>query len=82
MGIFQINAWAAGVIAPIYKSGDKSNPGNYRGITLTSTMSKLFTYILNECVLKWPDFHQLSSQSQFAYKPEYNVTAFRRKQGF
>ena len=57
-----------------YKNGDKSNPGNYRGITLTSTLSKLFTYILNERLLKWLDFHQLSSQSQFAYKPGYNTT--------
>ena len=37
--------WTTGIIVPIYKKGARSNPANYRGITLTSTMSKLFTYI-------------------------------------
>ena len=36
---------ATGIIVPIYKKGDRSLPTNYRGITLTSTMSKLFTHI-------------------------------------
>ena len=40
--------WSTGVIVPIYKKGDKSDPSNYRGITLTSSMSKLMTYLLNE----------------------------------
>ena len=35
--------WSTGVIVPIHKRGDKYNPQNYRGITLTSTMSKIFT---------------------------------------
>ena len=34
--------------AYIYMKGDKSNPSNYKGITLTSSMSKLMTYLLNE----------------------------------
>ena len=40
--------WTTGVIVPIFKKGDKKNPANYRGITLTSTMGKLFTYVLNQ----------------------------------
>ena len=35
---------------PIYKKGDKKKPENYRGITLSSTLSKMFTYLLNQ---KW-----------------------------
>ena len=65
--------WSTGVIVPIYKKGDKSNPSNYRGITLTSTMSKLMTYLLNERLLHWLDYNDLSSQSQFAYKPGYST---------
>ena len=37
--------WATGVIVPIYKSGDKSNPGNYRGITLTSTIHVNYLHV-------------------------------------
>ena len=40
--------WFSGVIIPIYKKGTREDPSNYRGITLTSAMSKLFTYMLNQ----------------------------------
>ena len=40
-GIYPEN-WSKGVIVPIYKKGGKYNPADYRGITLTGVMSKLF----------------------------------------
>ena len=39
--------WSQGIIVPVYRKGDVNNPDNYRGITLLSHMSKLFTSILN-----------------------------------
>ncbi len=66
--------WSTGVIVPIHKKGNKSDPGNYRGITLTSSMSKLLTYALNQRLLKWSAQCNVSSQSQFAYKPGYSTT--------
>ena len=41
------SAWAKGYISPIFKTGDSSNPDNYRGITITSNIGKLFNIILN-----------------------------------
>ena len=39
--------WNIGVIKPIYKKKvDRRSPANYRGITLTSYLGKLFTPIL------------------------------------
>ena len=65
--------WSTGVIVPIYKKGDKCNHSNYRGITLTCALSKLFTYILNERLLQFLSFDSLSSECQFAYKPGYST---------
>jgi len=38
--------WSKGVIVPIHKKGCKSDPSNYRGITLINTMSKVFSLLL------------------------------------
>ena len=45
--------WTKGLITPIYKSGDKSDPGNYRGICVTSCLGKLFYSILNIRLLEF-----------------------------
>ena len=36
-----------GLISPIFKSGNKSDPSNYRGICVTSCLGKLFSSVLN-----------------------------------
>ena len=41
-GRFVIDCWQRGVSQPVYKSGDKSNPANWRYLTLLSAMYKLF----------------------------------------
>ena len=35
------SSWAVGNIVPIFKSGDKNDTNNYRGITILSCMGKL-----------------------------------------
>ena len=66
--------WSTGVIVPIYKKGDKKKPENYRGITLTSTLSKMFTYLLNQRLGHWCENNNILSEAQFAYKPGYGTT--------
>ena len=39
--------WSFGLIVPVHKKDDPSKAENYRGITLLSSLSKLFTSILN-----------------------------------
>ena len=42
------HSWAEGYISVIHKSGDAADPNNYRGITITSSVGKVFNSILNE----------------------------------
>lgn len=39
--------WSNGYITPLHKSDDSSDPSNYRGITITSAIGKVFNTILN-----------------------------------
>ena len=41
------NEWTKGIINPIFKGGDSSNPLNYTPITLLSAPCKIYTDILN-----------------------------------
>ena len=41
-GIYPKN-WAHGYISPIFKSGNKDDPNNYRGITVAGCLGKLLT---------------------------------------
>ena len=66
--------WANGIIIPIYKKGQRCLPENYRGITLTSVMSKIFTSILNNRLCEWQERSAVASECQFAYKTGYSTT--------
>ena len=45
--------WKTGFIVPIFKGEESSDPGNYRGITITSCFGKLFTLIINERLIEF-----------------------------
>lgn len=46
-GIFP-DSWSQSHLITIFKSGDIDSPGDYRGICISSCLSKLFTSILND----------------------------------
>ncbi len=49
------NSWGKSVITPIHKDSntDKSDPGNYRGIAITSSLYKLYCCIINCRLSNW-----------------------------
>ena len=58
--------WDKSVIKSIYKrKGDKRSPANYRGITLTSCLGKLFTSILQSRLNKFIEQHNILNPEQF-----------------
>jgi len=57
-----------GIIVPIHKKGPVSDVTNYRGITLVSCLSKLFTSVLNKRKEKICNVHNLISDAQFGFR--------------
>ena len=66
--------WAVGMIIPIHKSGDLDDPNNFRGITLNSCLSKLFTFILNERLTTYCDMLGLISYNQIGFRKDFRTS--------
>ena len=69
--VFDMNVkivhWAVAMITPIFKSGSKMNPTNYRGISIQSCLGKLFTAILNQRLLKHALVKQILKDEQLGF---------------
>ena len=50
--------WSKSIIVSIYKNGDVNQPDSYRGIALTSVISKVYTHILNKRLIEWAEVEQ------------------------
>jgi hypothetical protein len=61
-------AWAKGIIKPLHKKEDPMVPNNYRGITLTSVMGKLFNSILNNRVVKFLEARKVLKSEQIGFR--------------
>ena len=61
-------SWGVGLICPIYKSGDRQDPNNYRGITLSNNISKLFNRILNARLVTFLDKNHLMCPEQIGFR--------------
>ncbi|UYV62385.1 hypothetical protein LAZ67_2000350 [Cordylochernes scorpioides] len=59
--------WTNSIVHPIYKSGDKNNPTNYRGIALCSNISKLFTTILRNRLNNWIEKREIILENQAGF---------------
>ena len=45
--------WSMGFISNIFKDGDPTDPNNYRGITVNSSLAKVFSSVVNERLDKY-----------------------------
>ena len=66
--------WLRGYIIPIYKKGTKTDPSNYRGITIGSCLGKLFNMILNERLITYFDKHNVISKCQIGFKKKHRTS--------
>jgi hypothetical protein len=65
--------WANSIIIPIFKKGDNNNPDNYRGIALTSVLSKVYTYILNKRLTEWSNKESKLLEEQAGFRSGYST---------
>ncbi|UYV76240.1 F13A1 [Cordylochernes scorpioides] len=64
--------WTKTIIHPIFKNGDPDNPSNYRGISLISNLSKLFTSILKTRLNDWMERKSILAENQAGFRKGYS----------
>ena len=66
--------WCKAIIVPLYKKGNKLDPANYRGISLLSIISKLFTAIINNRLYNWAEHEDKISKEQAGFRKNFSTT--------
>lgn len=72
-GIFP-DSWNTACISFIHKNGDIYDCNNYRCLSLTSCMGKLFTHLLQGRLHKYMTKNNLYNKFQAGFRPEYRTT--------
>ena len=60
--------WTEGYVIPLHKKGDANEVENYRGITLLSTLGKLFTRVINNRLNEWAENYSLLIEAQAGFR--------------
>jgi len=59
--------WRKGIIVPVHKKGNLNDVNNYRGITLTSIFSKIFSMLIDTRLRKWANDNNVLHDNQFGF---------------
>ena len=62
------SCWKTGIITPLFKGGDKYDPGQYRPVNVLPALSKCLEKVLNFQLTKFFEDSKLYSNSQHAYR--------------
>ena len=60
-------SWKYGIISPIYKTGDRSDPANYRPVTLLPILSKVMESIVSEHLISYLEENGILSSAQHGF---------------
>ena len=60
--------WRIGIIHPIYKAGDKDDPGYYRDITVVVILAKLYAMVLEARASAWAEQMKCRAKGQAGFR--------------
>jgi len=60
--------WKEAIVVPIFKKGQRHEPGNYRPVSLTSVCSKMLERIVREALLDHLDQNRLLTDAQHGFR--------------
>ena len=66
--------WSEGYVVPIHKKGKLVDVNNFRGITLLSTLGKLFMRVLNNRLTTWAQEYYVYIEAQTGFRANMSTT--------
>jgi len=60
--------WKEAKVIPIFKGGQRCAPSNYRPVSLTSQIRKIFEAVVQDQVVEFLDKHKLIRDSQHGFR--------------
>jgi Reverse transcriptase (RNA-dependent DNA polymerase) len=60
-------------VIPIFKSGSKSDPSNYRPMSLLNIFSKIFETVINSRILNFLSKHNILNINQFGFRKSHST---------
>ena len=63
--------WNKGIIVPIFKKGARNDLNNYRGITLTSCVSKIFNRLVCDRISKFIEENDVLTEVQGGFRKDH-----------
>jgi len=66
-------AWKVARVVPVHKKKSRSNPENYRPISLLCNISKIMEYFVNKALRKHLFTHGLIQPNQFGFRPHHSA---------
>ena len=73
-GIDSYSARSKYHLTPIFRSGEIYNPSDYRGTTVASCLSKLFTLIINERLVSFIDAKANLKPNQIGFRRQFRTS--------
>ena len=67
------NIWKSGKVSALFKSGDRSDPNNYRPITILPKMSKILEKVVHSQVYSYLEENQILTPKQFGFRPKLST---------
>ena len=63
------NQWKSAFVIPVYKKGSRSDASNYRPVSLTSSLSRLFEAVILDKMMEHVQQYDLITPHQFGFLP-------------
>ena len=61
--------WLLANVNPLFKTGDRTDPSNYRPISLTSIPCKIFEHIIHKHIMNHLDANNILTDTQHGFRP-------------